>query len=181
MHRISRSCVPLLSYISNPLLRSKHALAPWINFLLFVEFTSRVIRSIDDSRQLELQTARSVLWGMLCAKLATRLLCRYQVAWWTLDYHGKGFDLAALLHFPQRHWLSVSESCRCCCEDSRTRMEASWRFAVISFYSLIEFLSIRWFPRTGGDREEEDPLVPPSAQRIDREVELTESRHDKHA
>jgi hypothetical protein len=161
----------------NPLLRSKHVLAPWINFLLFVELTSRVIRTIDDSREGEILTIRTVLWSMLCAKLATRLLCPYQILWWTLDYYGNGSKLAALLHFPESCRFPVSGSRCCCWADSRSRIEACWPFAL----NLIEFLSVRDFPRSGDDQEEEDPLVPPSAQSMDREVELTESRHDKHA
>jgi hypothetical protein len=171
----------MTSHSSNPLLRSKHVLAPWINFLLFVELTSRVIRRIDDSRQSELLTVRAVLWGMLCAKLAARLLCRYQVLWWTLDYYGSGSKLAALFHLPERYRFPGSDNLCCRWADSRTRIEVCCQLAATTFYSVIEFLSIRHFRRRGDHHEEEDPLVPPSAQSMDREVELTESRHDKHA
>ena len=171
----------MLSSSCNPLLRSKHAFAPWINFLLLVELTSRVIQSIEDSSQIGLRTTRSVVWGMLCAKVAIHLLCRYQVLWWTLDYYGKGVELAALSYFPESYWSPVHDRYSVYCADSRSRIESSWRFAMMTFYSVIEFLSIRCFSRSFADREEAEPLVPPSAQWMDREVELTESRHDKHA
>ena len=168
----------VMSIISagDPFLRSKHALAPWINLLLFVELTCRLIRNIDDSHQWGLDTVRSILWGILVVNLAWRFLCQNPAMWWSLDYVPTlRNSLVWLLRCPEWSLSSVSYGIRHCLRVGEN-VGTCWSFNMLGS-RIVEFLS----PRPQEEEDEEEPLAPPAEQLMDREVELTESRHDKHA
>mmetsp|Transcript_11440 Transcript_11440/g.19017 ORF Transcript_11440/g.19017 Transcript_11440/m.19017 type:complete len:199 (-) Transcript_11440:367-963(-) len=66
-----------------------HPLAPWINGLLVVELTSRLIQQNATTSIYPdglLTFLRTILWGILVIQLAWRCLCQYSSLWWILDY-----------------------------------------------------------------------------------------------
>ena len=77
---------------SNPLIRSKHALDPWVNALFFLELICRLIRTNggDSNIPLSATAIRTLLWSVLVVKLAWRVLCQHPAMWWTLDFFPPG-------------------------------------------------------------------------------------------